>query len=48
MYCGNEHKNHESIYYGDILLDINDDIKEYIDKLIKEIEDIINKLNYII
>ena len=48
MYCENEHKNHKSIYYGDILPDINDDknddIKEYINKLKKEIKDIINKL----
>ena len=44
IYCENEHKNHKSIYYGDILPDINNDIKEYIDKLKKEIEDIINKL----
>jgi len=48
MYCEDEHKNHNSIYYGDILpKNINDDIKEYIDKLKNEIEDIKNKLNNI-
>jgi hypothetical protein len=40
MKCENEHKNHKSIYYGDILPNINDDIKEYIDKLKNEIYNI--------
>ena len=47
MECENEHKNHKSIYYGDILPNINDDIKEYIYKLRKEIEEIKNKINNI-
>ena len=48
MECEKEHKNHNRIYFGDILPNINDDnIKEYIDQLNKEIENIINRLNHV-
>jgi len=46
--CENEHKNHKGIYYGEILPNINDEIKEYIDKFKKELEEIKNKLNNLI
>jgi len=48
--CDIEHKDHKGIYYGGILPDIreNTELKEYIQKLKKEIEDIINKLKNII
>ena len=43
--CEKEHKNHNYIYYGDILPDnINDDIRIYIDKLNDNINKIIKKL----
>ena len=45
--CEKEHKNHNTIYLGDMMLDNNknDTFKEYIDKLNNEIDDIIIKLN---
>ena len=45
--CEKEHINHEKIYFDDILPNINNDIKIYIDKLNKEINDIIDKLKNI-
>ena len=44
MICEKEHINHEKIYFGDILPNINNDIGIYIKKLNKEISDIIDKL----
>ena len=48
--CDIEHKNHKGIYYGGILPDIRENIelKEYINKLKNDIEDIINRLKIII
>ena len=47
--CENEHSNHKSIYYGNILPNINENnIKEYIDKFSNEIRNIITRLNDII
>ena len=43
--CEKEHKNHNFIYYEDILTDnINEDIRIYIDKLNENINKIIKKL----
>ena len=51
MKCEKEHNNHERIYYGDILPNEDNgikELKEYINKLRKEINDIIYKLNNIL
>ena len=51
MKCEKEHNNHERIYYGDILPNEDNgikELKEYINKLRKEINDIIYKLNDIL
>ena len=48
MKCENEHINHKGIYYKDIFLDLNDDIKLYINKLKNEINNIKNNLNNIL
>ena len=51
--CENEHKSHETIYFGDILPNNKEnekqlkELKEYIDKLNNEINEIITKLKYI-
>ena len=46
MQCIKEHKNHKGIFYGDIIdnIDNNNEYKEYIDKLINNIDEIVNKL----
>ena len=43
MKCAREHKNHKEIYYGDIMdnIDNNNEYKKYIDKLINNIDEII-------
>ena len=50
MKCEKDHINHKGIYYGEILPDNdnNNELREYIDKLKYEIEDIIKKLENII
>ena len=47
MRCEKEHINHEIIYFGDILPNINNDIKIWIGKLNKEVNDIIEKLKLV-
>ena len=46
MKCVKEHKNHKGIYFGDIManIDNNNEYKEYINKLINNIDEIINRL----
>ena len=45
--CEKDHKCHRSIYYGDLYIeeDKNDELKDYIDKLNNDINEIITKLN---
>jgi hypothetical protein len=47
--CEEEHKKHDSLYYGEILpkKDNTKELREYIDKLKCDIDDIINKLKNI-
>jgi uncharacterized coiled-coil DUF342 family protein len=51
MYCENEHNNHELIYFGKMIPNIDDyklklkELRNKIDEFRKQINDIINKLN---
>ena len=52
MKCENQHKNHNTIYFGDLLPSDNitneiNEFKEYIEKLNNELKEIIKKLNII-
>jgi len=46
LQCIKEHKNHKEIFYGDIManIDNNNEYKEYINKLINNIDEMIKKL----
>ena len=52
--CGNSHKNHKNIYFGDIIPNIDEiknklkELRTYIDSFKQNINDIIKKLNSIV